>query len=378
MAEKFPRWNLSEVNFVEADADTIKSEIITAYESASGRSLATGDPVRLFLLTIANVIIQQRNCINIAGQQNLLSYAQGEFLDALGINLAVERLGASSAVATFRFTLSETLASAYTIPQGFEITNGSLIFRTDDVLTIPAGNLTGEISATCTTAGGVGNNYLAGQISTIVSPMTFLDSAMNTTTTSGGADVESDESYAERLRLAPSAWSSAGSRKAYIYHARSASSAIVDVVVLSPNPGEVKIYVILENGELPSSEVLSVVEEHLSAETVRPLTDEVEVLAPITHEYAINIEYWISADDANSSDSIQTAVAAAVEKYRIWQQSKIGRDITPDQLICDVLGAGAKRVNFSTLTPSAWLALEANEIAQCTSVTITYKGIEDN
>ena len=89
MAESFPRWNLPAVEFLTTDAESIKSEILTKYQEITGRSLAAGDPVRLFLLSIADIFIQQRAAVNTAAQQNLLSYAQGEYLDALGTYLSV-------------------------------------------------------------------------------------------------------------------------------------------------------------------------------------------------------------------------------------------------------------------------------------------------
>lgn len=49
MAETIPRWHLPAVEFLETDAETIKAEVITGYEEASGRTLAAGDPVRLYL-----------------------------------------------------------------------------------------------------------------------------------------------------------------------------------------------------------------------------------------------------------------------------------------------------------------------------------------
>lgn len=68
MAETIPRWHLPAVEFLETDAETIKAEIITGYEQASGRTLAAGDPVRLYLLSLAAVIIQQRTAVNLAAR----------------------------------------------------------------------------------------------------------------------------------------------------------------------------------------------------------------------------------------------------------------------------------------------------------------------
>lgn len=377
MAETIPRWGLAPVNFLETDAETIRSQIITGFEKASGDTLAAGDPRRLFLLSIADVIIQQRTAINLAAQQNLLSYAQGNYLDALGQLLAVERMAESKAVTTLEFKLSQALGSVYTIPAGTQVTNGVVTFETDEDLLIPIGETTGEVSASCTVAGPVGNDYLAGQISTIVTPMTFVSGAQNTTITTGGADAESDPDFADRIRLAPNSFSVAGPEKAYVYHAKSVSPAIIDVKVDSPTPGEVDVYVLLTDGTLPTEDTLEQIEEHLSDENIRPLTDYVVVKAPTASNYEIELHYWINQEDSSKAAQIQADVEAAVEQYRLWQQTKIGRDITPGKLLQLVFAAGASRVDDSKLKPAAWKKLEAMQVAQCTKVNVVYEGYKD-
>ena len=377
MAETIPRWGLAPVNFLETDAETIRSQIITGFEKASGDTLAAGDPRRLFLLSIADVIIQQRTAINLAAQQNLLSYAQGGYLDALGQLLAVERMAESKAVTTLEFTLSQALGSVYTIPAGTQVTNGVVTFETDEDLLIPIGQTKGEVSASCTVAGPVGNDYLAGQISTIVTPMTFVSGAQNTTITTGGADAKSDPDFADRIRLAPNSFSVAGPEKAYVYHAKSVSPAIIDVKVNSPTPGEVDVYVLLTDGTLPTEDTLEQIEEHLSDENIRPLTDYVVVKAPTASNYEIELHYWISQEDSSKAAQIQADVEAAVEQYRLWQQTKIGRDITPGKLLQLVFAAGASRVDDSKMKPAAWKKLEAMQVAQCTKVSVVYEGYKD-
>ena len=377
MAETIPRWGLPEVNFLETDAETIRSQIITGFEKASGDTLAAGDPRRLFLLSIADVIIQQRTAINLAAQQNLLSYAQGGYLDALGQLLAVERMAESKAVTTIEVTLSQALGSVYTIPAGTQVTNGVVTFETDEDLLIPIGQTKGEVSASCTVAGPVGNDYLAGQINTIVTPMTFVSGAQNTTITTGGADAESDPDFADRIRLAPNSFSVAGPEKAYVYHAKSVSPAIIDVKVDSPTPGEVDVYVLLTDGTLPTEDTLEQIEEHLSDENIRPLTDYVVVKAPTASNYEIELHYWINQEDSSKAAQIQADVEAAVEQYRLWQQTKIGRDITPGKLLQLVFAAGASRVDNSKLKPAAWKKLEAMQVAQCTKVSVVYEGYKD-
>ena len=377
MNEQIPRWGLSPIEFLETDTEKIKSQIITGFEQASGESLAAGDPRRLFLLSIADVIIQQRTAINLAAKQNLLSYAQGAYLDALGALLSVERLSESWAVTTMRFTLAHALGSVYTIPRGTQVTNGVVTFETDEDLLIPIGETQGDVSASCLVAGAVGNDYLAGQIATIVTPMTFVSGAENLTITMGGADAEGDAEYAERIRLAPNSFSVAGPEKAYVYHAKSVSSAIIDVKVDSPTPGEVDVYVLLTDGTLPTEDTLEQIEEHLSKEDIRPLTDYVVVKAPTASNYEIELHYWISQEDSSKAAQIQADVEAAVEQYRLWQQTKIGRDITPGKLLQLVFAAGANRVDDSTMKPTSWKKLESMQVAQCTDVKVVYEGYKD-
>lgn len=380
MAETLPRWNLPDINFVDADPEAIQAAMFSAYTAITGRALAPGDPVRLFILTIAEVIIQQRAAINYAGRQNLLSYAQGEYLDALGLYLAVERLPAAAAITTMRFTLSVALEENYVIPAGFEVTNGLVTFATDEELIIPAGSTVGVVGATCTTTGEAGNGYTAGQVTTIVEPMTFLYSAENTSTTSGGADVEGDADFAERIRLAPNSFSVAGPKKAYIYHTLSVNPGIIDVSVTSPVPGDVEIFPLMEGGELPSSELLQEITDYLSGDDIRPLTDHVYASLPTPYDYTIRVDYWISRNDAARSASIQADVEAAVEKYRVWQQSKMGRDITPGQLIANVINAGAARIDSSTFQPASFVELGEMNVAHCPveNVTINYNGVKDD
>ena len=379
MSETLPRWGLHEVNFLETDPAAIKSEIITGYEAVAGRALAAGDPIRLFLLAIAERIIHARNLFNIGAQQNLISYAGGGNLDALAELLAVLRLQASPALTTMQFTLSEAQAKDYIIPAGFEVTNGIVTFATDDDLTIPAGEMTGTALATCTVAGTIGNDYIAGQINTIVSPKPYIASAHNIATTSGGADIEGDPAFAERVRIATNSFSVAGPEAAYRYHVLSVNPVIIDAGLVAPKnePCVVKIYPLTAGGNPATDEICSQVIEYFSAEDVIPLTDKVEVSPPQTHDYSINIDYYISSDDVSRIGVIEAGVKAAVENFRLWQQAKVGRSIKPDDLIYRVKAAGVAHVDLGTISPASYVSLNEDTVAQCPPerVTITYKGV---
>ena len=307
----------------------------------------------------------------------ILTYAKGNYLDALGQSIAVTRLPASKAITTIQFTLSQALGNAYTIPKGFQVSAGSVTFETDNELIIPVGEKTGNVTASCVESGTVGNGFVAGQIATIVSPQPYLESAANTVTSVGGADIEDDAAYAERIRLRPDSFSVAGPEKSYIYYAESYSASIIDVAITSPDPGEVYVYPLLSGGQLPNESFLEGLQSHLSDETIRPLTDHVVTKAPTAVNYKIQVDYWVNQSDSVRLASIQAAVEEAVESYRLWQQSKIGRDISQDELIARVIDAGASRIDRSTLSPTAFQALSADQVAQCTEVKVNFKGYKD-
>lgn len=52
-----PLSSLPEIEFVSSDKETVLAELINLYTETTGRALAQGDPIRLFLYTIAAVII---------------------------------------------------------------------------------------------------------------------------------------------------------------------------------------------------------------------------------------------------------------------------------------------------------------------------------
>lgn len=368
--------DLPDIKLVETDPESIRNNIITTYEAVSGRKLYPGDPVRLFLNTIASLIIQQRVLINDAAKQNLLRYARGSMLDHLGARVETPRLPAAPALTTVRFTLSVPRLEVVTIPAGTRVSpGGNIYFATTDVAEIAPGSLFVDVQAECMEPGIAGNGFLPGQINLLVDPIPFVASAENTTESAGGADEETDDAYRERIYTAPERFSVAGPRGAYEYWARTANAGILDVHVHSPAPVEVEIRVLMAGGELPTSDVLQQVEDVLSDDRVRPLTDYVTVLAPAVHSYDVDLTYWIDMENAASATEIQHAVDQAVADYVLWQKSKIGRDLNPSELIRRVMQAGARRV---AVTSPTYTVVPDTDVAVASAVNVVYGGLESD
>lgn len=367
---------LPSVSFAPQSAGETETAIITAYEAIAKATLQPGDPVRLFLESLAYVISVQNGLIDLAGKQNLLAYARGGHLDHLGAPMGVVRIQPQPARTTVRFGLDEALAFDVPVPAGTRVTtqSGGVMFATLTDAVIPAGKLSVKVAAKATEAGAVGNGLVPGQLCRLVDPIPYVTSVENADTTLSGCDEETDERFRERIRTAPESFSVAGPDKAYEARVRAVSGDITAVSVTSPTPGVVDIRFVLTDGELPDEAMIEEVEHALTPKDVRPLTDKVLVGPPETVEYALAGKWFLSSSDTTLLASITKAVDAAVEGYRLWQRSKPGRDINPDELVARIRNAGAKRVELST---PVFRRLIETQIARETSVAMTFGGVED-
>ena len=335
-----------DIHFVDTDTNTVVNALIQSYEAFTGRTLYPADPARLFILWVADIIIQERVNIDFSARQNVPRYAEGEYLDSLAeLFKDAYRLEPEKAKTTLRFTLSIPLEVATIVPVGTRVTvDGEIIFQTTQALTIPAGDLFGDVEAECHTDGEIGNGFVPGQITQLIDIFPYFGSVENVSESDGGADEESDAAFYERMRESVETFSTAGPLGAYEYYAKSASALIVDVKATSPEPGEVDVRVLLSGGQLPGEEILKEVLDILNADKVRPLTDHVTVAAPETVPYDIDFTYWTQEGGAVSDDKVAENIAAAVRTFKEWQGAKMGRDVNPSYLISLLMQAGAKRV----------------------------------
>lgn len=369
--------NLPEVEFVDTDTESLVNKLIAGYEGITKRKLYPADPVRAFILWLADVIIQERVLINESAKQNLPRYAVGKNLDSLSeIFHNVPRLGPTAAKTTLRFCLTKTLTDDFIITDTMEATvDGFINFATTGYIIFKAGADYADVSAVCTAAGEIGNGFLPGQVDKLVSDeFLFFSEVMNITETAGGSEAEKDVAYYNRMRESEESYTTAGSRGSYIYHAKSVSSQISDVSAESPQPGVADIRIMLYNGELPDKELIDKVREHLSGDDIRPMTDTVLVAAPDTVEFDIDIKYFISKEKEASTNDIKRALALAVEKYRLWQTSKMGRDINPSYFNALLMESGIKRVEINS---PVFTQITKQSVAVVREESVAFGGVED-
>jgi len=365
--------DLAKPQFVASDAAQIVAEMKAYYEQLTGRVLHPGQSEMLLLNAAAYREVLLRAAINHAGQQMLVSYSQAPVLDYLGELVGVTRLAAKRASTTMRFHLVPG-HKGVVVPQGLRVQSkdGQVYFSTNYQQAVAEGVAFVDVLCDCNIEGKKGNGYLAGEITEILDPQAYITTAANLAETAGGAEQEPDEQLRTRIKQAPASFSNAGSSGAYIYHAKSANPAIIDVAVTNPVAGTVKIYPLVAGGIVTPAEVLADVAETCTSEKVRPLTDTVLVEAPTRLDYALTVNLTLYPT------AIQSAVVQQVNDnlgaFTAARAAALGRDIVSDQLkaVCMVEG-----VYKADLVGFADIVVDNTSYAFCTGLNVNVTAINN-
>ena len=372
----------SDYQFVSLDVEALQAQLISAYERICGVTVQPASPERLFIQWIASIIMQERALNNYTGNQNIPSRAQGENLDALAeLFYLQERPQARAAGCTMRFYISAAQAEAVLIPAGTRVSDSAntLIWATETDAYIPAGDLYIDLPVHCQTAGVGGNGWALGQINQAVDLYAYYSGCENITVSNGASDRAGDAEFYELLRASQDAYSTAGARGAYIYHAKKASLEIADVVANSPSPGVVKLYVLTKDGKKAGDELKAAVLAACNDE-VRAFTDLVGVEDPETVSYDIDVTYYLPNDGEIKAADVEKAVQAVVQQYIEWQSAKLGRDVNPSYLHSLLMRAGIKRAE---IVAPVFMRLRDGrdnsvpQLAKLDSVSVKNGGFED-
>lgn len=374
--------NVPEISFIEnmtlkETEGLLREHYERIYKELTGKaaSLGAADPKSAIIKAFTLVIYQVMQYVDAKGRAELLKTSTGENLENLAALLGILRQGARRATAVERFTLAQARAEATAIPAGTRVkTQDGRYFNTVDYAEIPAGALTADVKVQAEEAGTASNSIAIGDIDTLVDPIPYVARVENTAESTGGLDVEDDDSLTERVWLAPSKYSCAGPRDAYEYYVREWRSDVEDVQIVSPSPCMVDIFVTMSGGRQPTEGEREDLRVYLNGDTIRPLCDQVEVLAATEIGFEVSVTYYIASSDQKSAATIQQQVEKAVDDYVAWQK-KLGRDINPTELIARVRGAGAKRVK---VTAPEDVVVSKTELPICTARHLMYGGLEDD
>lgn len=220
------------------------------------------------------------------------------------------------------------------------------------------------------------------------------------------AVMESDTDFRHRIQLSFEGFSTAGPSGAYIFHGLGAAADVLDigvdhprfanytpapaiaeqlpdnVIILqaiydaaleNPRPGDVAVTVLSRQGDgTPDQGLLDTVYATLSAEDVRPLTDNVRVRAAEIIHYTIEAD--ITVYPGPDGDVVLQAAIDAATKYAETQH-RIGLDITLSGVYAALHQPGTQNVNLKQ--PMANIVIDGHQASYCTGITVKIVGEDE-
>lgn len=356
--------------FVEIDPDVIMAESKARLEEILGRELQPAQVEQLMLQFIVyeEVLINSR--FNAGMRQMLYQFSAAPVLDYIAALVSVERLPALAAGCTVRFTLVEG-HGVVLIPEGTRVatSDGEAIFETvaDAVVQSDVNSI--DLKVEAQVAGKTANGYQPGTVNSILDPLAFVSKVENLDLTGGGSDVETDEQLRERIKLAPSQYSTAGSHESYLFHAKSANPLITDISVTSPIPGTVQLVPLTDYEETPVK-VIEDVYRVCSDEKVRPLTDTVIVVAPTRVDYTVEVNITLY-ENADATES-KKAITEALEALTAEKDAKLGKDIIRSHIAqkCRI----EQTYDVAVISPVVNIVITPEQVGRCTGITVTITG----
>lgn len=371
-------------NLIEYTADEVLAYNLDIFKQIAGKTIKPGQPeYDEIIAPMSYCIFLWIQRVNSAIKKMLPQFSSGIWLDYLAAIVGVTRTPAGQAVCTLKFNLVSGHGSIV-LSAGLRVasTDGKAIFATNEDVTVAAEINEISVSATCQTAGIVGNGYEIGDITNILDPYAFVSACTNTDATTGGSDTETDEQLSARMLLAPSAFSSLATIKGVEYFTYAYSSLIQDVKVLtatedpSISPGLVNVYVLLVDAVTPTSSFLTGLQNYLSLPERRMINDTLQAFANQTAEYELTISAVRLTSSAKTAAQLTSSLNTLIQSFNETKTSKLGLDIiaTEIEAICRIEGIYDATAVISTANSGRNLIVPQNAIGVMTDYSITITG----
>ena len=154
---------------------------------------------------------------------------------------------------------------------------------------------------------------------------------------------EGDEDLRARAVMAPDAWSVAGPRKAYEFHAKSASPLVAGVAVSSPSPGVIRVVVLSDAVDgVADADLLATVSRALNHEDVCPF-DQVDVVSAGVSPFDVRARLKIHAGP--DPGPVLQAAEAAVRAYAA-KRRRLDGSIVHKALIAALMQPGVEDIDL--------------------------------
>lgn len=363
-----------EIIIIEYDPVKVMEDIKQIYEEKTGNTLAESEPRWIDYHVIAAYISSIKAEMNDVAKQNYLRYARGKRLELKG-ELYGERGGkikAGKARTTMRCYIQEAKSRKIIIPAGTRFVKDAYVFSSLNEAVIEAGTLYADTIVECLTEGYV-PIFDIGEVKEIIDIFDYFETCENISKVIGGVDEEEDEKYRERLEEVPESFTTAGPEESYKFWSKTASDEIKDVVVVSPAPCYIDIYLLGNNGNLISEEIKKLVLEVVNDKEKRPQGDRVELKDPTVINFTIDFSYTLYKKDEVRALEIGELIKNKIDEYAKEISNKMGKEINIQDIIEIVKNCGAKRVIIRNPIDRK---LEITEVAKCTEINIESSGVE--
>jgi phage-related baseplate assembly protein len=181
------------------------------------------------------------------------------------------------------------------------------------------------------------------------------------------AVMESDVDFRQRIPLSLEGYTSAGSEGAYVFHALTASGQVKDVSAVSPDPGDVTVYILSRVGNGAADvDLVDKVTAALNDQHVRPMTDHLTVLSASITDYEVEaVLHILPGPDAQV---VLAAAQAALDDF-VRTQHRMGCDINLSGIYAALHQPGVHLVEL--VEPSANLEITSGEAAYCTDIRLS-------
>jgi phage-related baseplate assembly protein len=382
------------LTFLETGASALFARFKSVFEAASGRVLYPAQVENLLLKVLTYVDAERRIATQYAAEQNLVEYAAGPHLDALGANLETPRLQPRPAQCDVVFAWDGPAPALASFPAGTSIktVDGRIEFRTLAQAWIAAGkDASRPVPAQCTEPGAHANGLAPGVLCDLGLASGALvrtpdapegASASNATATGGGGGLEDDEAYRTRLLLAPARFGG-GTADGYRLAALTASPDVADALAVqaagaakqgpgaaSPADGNVLVYVLSKTGDPPQS-LLDLVKARCNADAVRLIGDWTTAAPAHRVPYAVRAHLKVRRghDHAVTVGRARDLALA----YGAAHSARLGLDITPTQILLTLAPLADALYGIDIQEPAAALEIGPDAWASLApdDVTIT-------
>jgi len=375
--------NLPKIDMLADEGITFESivnEMIADYEAywkeLTGEELVLypADSRRIMLNVAAGKLYQLAAIINERHKLNFLQYMYGDFTKNWAANFGFKENGVEAAIVTLRFHLAVKQLTDVIIPAGTRATSGNnIFFATDEQLTILAGESYADTSATCTQPGVVGNGYAVGQLNVIADPVNLVERVENVTQSAGGHDEYTNQELKELIYNFPASYTTAGPAECYEQIVKSYSKNIIDAKVITNNEALVQIYILLQNGVIPTAEYCQKVLTYIKELKTTPDTDKIEIFSPDAMSYEVEAIYYIADAQKDIADALKESIEEAGIEFINYTRSKIGRAVNPNILVTYAGAAGASRIEIAK---PVYIHVHENAVANCNNIKMTFGGFE--